>query len=86
MKLYSLYRIIDGKWEIVLHIRRDDNWEYKHEARPDIRAFVDQHYSLTPEAMAKLLIENVLHCEAVEISNMSGQGLVLRKCDDKVSK
>jgi len=36
--------------------------------------------------MARLLLDNVLHCEAVEIHNMSGQGIVVRRCDDQASE
>jgi hypothetical protein len=86
MKLYSIHRVLDGKWEIVLHIRRNDDWQFAYEPRPDIRALVDEHYNVTPDVMARMLMDSVLHCEAVEISTMSGQGIVMRKADDQASE
>ena len=86
MKLYSLFRVIDGKWEIVLHILRNDDWKFQYEPRPELRALIDEHYDVTPDVMAKLLLDNVMHCEVVEIHHMSGQGIVVRRCDDQVSE
>lgn len=86
MTLHSLFRVIDGKWEIVLHIRRNDDWQFEYEPRPDIRQLIDQNYNVTPDIMAKLLLENVLHCDSVEVHNLSGQGIVLRRCDDQASE
>lgn len=79
--MYSLVRVIDGKWEVVLHIRRNDDWRFEYEPRPDIRALLDENYELSPDAMAKLLLNSVLHCEAVEVHSLSGQGIVLKKCE-----
>lgn len=86
MKLYSLFRLIDGKWEIVLHIRRNDDWKFEYETRPELRQIIDENYDVAPDVMAKLLLDNVMHCEVVEIHNMSGQGIVVRRCDDQGSE
>lgn len=86
MKLYSLFRIIDGKWEIVLHIRRNDDWKFEYEPRPDLRLIIDENYNVNPDAMAKLLLDKVMHCEIVEIHSMSNQGIIVRRCNDKVSE
>ncbi len=83
MKVYSLHRVLDGKWEVVLHIRRNDDWKFSYEARPDLRALVDEHYNATPDEMARILLQTVLHCEAVEVSTLAGQGIVMRKSDDQ---
>ena len=86
MKICSIFRIIEGKWEIVLHIRRNDNWQFQFEPRPDLRPLIDEHYNDTPDVMAKRLLESVLHCDAVEVHNLSGQGIVVRRCDDQASE
>lgn len=86
MKVYSLHRVTDGKWEIVLHIRRNADWQFQYEPRPDIRALVDENYHVTPDAMARLLLLSVLHCEAVEVATLSGQGVYIRKQDDQASE
>lgn len=79
MKLYSLHRIYDGKWDIMLHIRRNPEWAYQYEPRPDLRCLVEKNYDLPIDAMARLLLAEVMDCEAVEVSTLSGQGLVIRK-------
>ncbi len=79
MKLYSLFRIIDGKWEVVLHIRRNDDWRFQYEPRPDLRAMLDDNYNATPDEMAKLLLKTVMDCEVVEVHTLSGQGVVIRR-------
>jgi hypothetical protein len=86
MKLYSLFRVIDGKWEVVLHIRRNDDWKFQYEPRPELRALIEENYDVTPDVLAKILLESVLHCEAVEIHQMSGQGIVMRRCNDQTSE
>lgn len=86
MKIYSLFRVIDGKWEVVLHIRRNDDWKFQYEPRPELRALIDENYDVTPDVLAKILLESVLHCEAVEIHQMSGQGIVVRRCNDQTSE
>ena len=86
MKIYSLFRVTDGKWEVVLHIRRNDDWKFQYEPRPELRALIDENYDVTPDVLAKILLESVLHCEAVEIHQMSGQGIVVRRCNDQASE
>lgn len=85
MKVYSLHRITDGKWEVVLHIRRDTDWQYAYEPRPDIRGLIDEHYDISIDQMARLLLTSVLHCEAVEVNTLSGQGMAIRKQDVETS-
>lgn len=79
MKTWTLHTVNDGKWQIVLHIREDDDFKYKYEPRPDIRALVDMHYDSSPETIAKILLENVLHCEAVQINLMCGPSVYMEK-------
>jgi hypothetical protein len=79
MKLYSLYKVTDGRWEVVLHIRENDDYKFRYEPRPDIRALIDEHYNIEPHEMAKLLIERVLHCDAVEVHTLSGQGFYMER-------
>jgi hypothetical protein len=79
MKLYSLYKVLDGKWEITLHIRENDDYQYRYEPRPDIRVLVDKNYNCEPHEMAKLLIDQVMHCDAVEVHTLSGHGFYMEK-------
>jgi len=79
MKLYSLHRICDGKWDIMLHIRRNPDWAYHYEPRPDIRVLVEQNYDLSIDEMARLLLSQVMDCEAVEVSTLSGHGVHIKK-------
>jgi hypothetical protein len=81
MKMYSLYKVTDGKWEIILHIRENDNYQFSYEPRPDIRAIVDINYNVAPHEMAKILMEQVLHCDAVEVHTLSGQGFFMERHD-----
>jgi|694.fasta_scaffold28174_10 hypothetical protein len=79
MKLYSLHRIYDGRWDIMLHIRRNPDWAYHYEPRPDIKLLVEQNYDLSIDEMARLLLAQVLDCEAVEVSTLSGHGIQMKK-------
>lgn len=79
MKVYSLIRVIDGKWEVVLHIRRNEDWRFQYEPRPDLRAIIDDNYDIEPDEMAKLLLDSVLDCEAVEVQTLAGQGVVIKR-------
>ncbi len=74
MKLFSLYKVTDGKWEITLH-------QYRYEPRPDIRALVDAHYNVEPHEMAKILMDQVMHCDAVEVHTLSGHGFYMERHD-----
>ena len=79
MKMYSLHRIYDGKWDIMLHIRRNPDWAYQYEPRPDIRVLVEQNYELSIDEMARLLLSQVMDCEAVEVATLSGHGVHIKK-------
>jgi hypothetical protein len=82
MKLYTLHTVNDGKWQIKLSIRRDSNYEFQFEPRPDIRVMVETNYDESPEVLAKILLDSVLHCEAVEVHLLCGQGLYIKRVDD----
>lgn len=82
MKLYTLHSISDGKWQIKLSIRRHPDYEYEFEPRPDIRVIVEKNYDTSPEVLAKTLLDSVLHCEAVEVQLLSGQGLYMERVND----
>ena len=81
MRMYSLYKVTDGKWEIILHNRENDDYQFSYEPRPDIRAIVDINYNVAPHEMAKILMEQVLHCDAVEVHTLSGQGFFMERHD-----
>jgi len=82
MKLYTLHSVSDGKWQIKLSIRRHPDYEYQFEPRPDIRVLVEQNYDSSPEVLAKMLLDSVLHCEAVEVLLLCGQGLYMERVRD----
>ena len=77
MKIYSLHTITDGKWSVKLTIRENDDFQHKYESRPDLRALVDTHYNEEPQQLAKLILDNVLACEAVEVNLLCGPGIYM---------
>lgn len=79
MKIYSLHTITDGKWSVKLSIRENDDFKHKYESRPDLRALVDTFYNSAPEQLAKIILENVLACESVEVSMLCGPGVYLKR-------
>jgi hypothetical protein len=79
MNVYSLHTINDGKWSIRLTIKETDDFKHRYESRPDLRALVDEYYNRSPEELARILIEQVLDCETVEVNLMCGPGIVMRK-------
>ena len=77
MKIYSLHTITDGKWLVRLTIKENDDFKHKYESRPDLRALVDTFYDSAPEQLAKIILENVLDCESVEVSLLCGPGICI---------
>jgi hypothetical protein len=82
MKLYTLHTVNDGKWQIKLSIRRNPDYEFEFEPRPDIRSMVESNYDQSPEVLAKILLDSVLHCEAVEVHLLCGQGLYMERVEN----
>lgn len=78
-KIWSVHTINDGKWQVVLHIKEDQGYKYTYEPRPDIRAVIDANYTESPEVIARLLLDNVLHCEAVQVNMMCGPSVYMEK-------
>lgn len=76
---YSTHRITDGKWEVVIWIYEHEDFAHSPEQRPDLRALVDQNYDLDPLSMAKVIMDNVLHCEKVQVNTLSGNGVYVEK-------
>lgn len=79
MKIYSLHTITDGKWQVRLTIRENDDFKHRYESRPDLRALVDTFYDSPPEELARIILENVLSCESVEVSLMCGPGVYMER-------
>lgn len=79
MKVYSLHKIIDGKWEITLKVKESNDFEKALAARPDIKAIVDANYNLEIPEMAKMLLDNVMDCVSVEISMLWGPTVIMEK-------
>lgn len=79
MKIYSIHTVTDGKWEVRLTIRENDDFQHRYESRPDLRALVDMHYNSEPQELAKVVLDNVLACEAVEVSLMCGPGVYIER-------
>ena len=79
MKVYSVHTVTDGKWSVRLSIRENNDFKYKYESRPDLRALVDTHYNSSPEELAKVILDNVLACESVEINLLCGPAICIER-------
>jgi hypothetical protein len=79
MRVYSLHTITDGKWSVRLTIRESTDFKHQYESRPDLRALVDTHYNSSPEQLAKLILDTVMHCEAVEVNLLCGPGIYMER-------
>lgn len=79
MRVYSLHTITDGKWSVRLTIRENDDFKHRYESRPDLRALVDTHYNVEPEQLAKIILDNVMACEAVEVNLLCGPGIYMER-------
>ena len=79
MKVYSLHTITDGKWSVRLTIRENSDFKHKYESRPDLRTLVDTHYNAEPEQLAKVILQSVMDCEAVEVNMLCGPGIYMER-------
>jgi hypothetical protein len=79
MRVYSVHTITDGKWSVRLTIRENDDFKHQYESRPDLRAIVDTHYNADPEQLAKVILDNVMACEAVEVNLLCGPGIYMER-------
>jgi hypothetical protein len=79
MRVYSVHTITDGKWSVRLTIRENDDFKHQYESRPDLRALVDTHYNADPEQLAKVILDNVMACEAVEVNLLCGPGIYMER-------
>lgn len=78
-KIYTIHTVNDGRWQIVLHLRENDDFRYKYEHRPDLRALVDEYYNSEPTDMARKMLESVLHCDAVQVNLMCGPSVYMER-------
>jgi len=78
-KYYSTHRITDGKWELTIWIREDENFTHEGPQRPDLRNLIAENYHIDPLEMAKVVLNNVLHCERVEVHTFSGKGVYVER-------
>ena len=79
MRVYSLHTITDGKWSVRLTIRESADFTHQYESRPDLRGLVDTHYNESPERLAKLILDTVMDCEAVEVNLLCGPGIYMER-------
>jgi hypothetical protein len=79
MRVYSLHTITNGKWSVRLTIRESTEFKHQYESRPDLHALVDTHYNESPERLAKLILDTVMHCEAVEVNLLCGPGIYMER-------
>jgi len=79
MRVYSLHVITDGKWSVRLTIRENNDFKHQYESRPDLRALVDKHYNEAPEQLAKVILDSVMACEAVEVNMLCGPGIYMER-------
>lgn len=78
-QFFSVHRIVDGKWEITLWIYQPDETAAIHWSSPDLRKLIADNYELLPFELAGVILSNVLHCERVQINNLSGNGIYVEK-------
>lgn len=78
-QFFSVHRVIDGKWEITLWIYQPDETAAINWASPDLRKLIADNYELPPFELAAVILNNVLHCERVQINNLSGNGIYVEK-------
>lgn len=78
-QFYSVHRIVDGKWEITLWIYQPDETSAISWADPDLRKLIAENYDLLPFDLAKTIVDNVLHCERVQINDLSGNGIYVER-------
>jgi len=81
MKIYSVHNVLDGKWSIKLMIKESNDFTHRYESRPDLRKLIDENYHAEPVAMAKILLNQVMDCESVEISLLCGPAICIVKRD-----
>ena len=78
-QFFSVHRVVDGKWEITLWIYQPDETTAINWSSPDLRKLIADHYELPPFELAGVILSNVLHCERVQINNLSGNGIYVEK-------
>lgn len=78
-KHYSTHRITDGKWELTIWIREDEDFTHDPVQRPDLRNLVSEYYNADPLEMAKAILNTVLHCEKVQVETFSGKGVYVER-------
>ena len=78
-QFFSVHRVVDGKWEITLWIYQPDETAAINWSSPDLRKLIADNYELPPFELAGVILNNVLHCERVQINNLSGNGIYVEK-------
>lgn len=78
-QFYSTHRVIDGKWEVTIWIYEEEDFAGYKPNCPDLRKLIADNYLSEPIDLAKLILSNVLHCERVEIKDLSGNGIYVEK-------
>jgi len=78
-KYYSSHRITDGKWEIIVWIREDEDFTHEPAQRVDLRNLINTHYDATPLEMARAILDTVLHAERVQVDSFSGKGVYVER-------
>jgi hypothetical protein len=76
---YSTHRVIDGKWEVTIWIYEEEDFSNRQHDCPDLRKLIADNYSVQPLDLAILILNNVLHCERVQINDLSGNGVYVEK-------
>lgn len=78
-KYYSSHRITDGKWEVVVWIREDENYTHDPIQRPDLRDLINKHYNASPIELAHAILDTVLHAEKVQVDSFGGKGVYVER-------
>lgn len=78
-KYYSSHRITDGKWEVVVWIREDENYTHDPIQRPDLRDLISKYYNSSPIDIARAILDTVLHAEKVQVDSFGGKGVYVER-------
>ncbi len=76
MKLYSLIRVIDGKWEIVVHVHEQPEQLEVVDIRQKLRVMLDKLYNSDAVTIAKTILDEVMSATKVEVAALYGPVIV----------
>lgn len=78
-KALSKWRASTGKYDVIVY--RDEGSQYDHEIREatELRAFINDHYDLSPSALASAILDNYLGAVEVEVRDFNRNAIILKR-------